>query len=332
MVANVQTMMYYKAGGVPWHGLGKALDNPPTSREAIVQAGLDWEVERIPLMVAAGPTAGQNVPDAFGIIRKDNGVYLSTVGSKFQPVQNKDGFESCDYIIGGGRARYETAGALGRGERVWILAQLPGDISVKGKDAVKKYLLFANGHDGRHALQMLLTPVRVVCQNTLNMALSHQDSKEFLHISHVGDMKIKMEQAKLAFEAIVKRYDMIAKLFESLAGKVLNGEDRQNIVYQFIPKKADDEKKAVERKAVERGRIVNLMENGKGNDVAGIRGTAWAAYNGLTEYVDHWQNGFEDNASVSLDKVNARWNRIAFGVGAKRKVEALDIVREVAGV
>lgn len=143
-------MMY--VGEVPWHELGQRLDRPATSEEAIKAAHLDWQVLKVPLY-AAGRRCGIPVPNFHALVRSDlweqqvsTCPIFGIVGGNYEPIQNYEAFEFLDSIVGAGKAVYHTAGALGRGERVWMLLKLPDHLTVIGEDIVDKYLLLANDH------------------------------------------------------------------------------------------------------------------------------------------------------------------------------------------
>jgi phage/plasmid-like protein (TIGR03299 family) len=174
-------MMY--VGAEPWHGLGQKLDGPATSVEAIQAAHLDWDVIKVPLFTKQRGRY-RDIPNRFGVVRADKSskgdtAVLGIVGASYKPFQNRQAFAWFDGIVGEGKAIYHTAGALGEGERVWILAKLPGEIRVLGDDVVNKFLLLSNSHDGESSIQVKFTPIRVVCNNTLTMALSKLP-KQFL--------------------------------------------------------------------------------------------------------------------------------------------------------
>jgi phage/plasmid-like protein (TIGR03299 family) len=158
-------MMY--SGEVPWHRLGTRLHEPATAREAITPAGLDYLAE----LQAIQTIDGTPVPQRKAVVRSDSRDILGVVGNSYVPVQNHHAFTFLDAVVADGSLRYHTAGSLGKGERIWMLAKLPNDIQVKNSDDVtEKFLLLSNSHDGSSSLRVFFTPIRVVCANTLAIA------------------------------------------------------------------------------------------------------------------------------------------------------------------
>ena len=160
---NGRTSMMYTAE-TPWHGLGYRLDAPATARDTIQAAGLDFDVT----LSSMTTTDGIAIPSRKAVVRTDSNDILGVVGNSYVPVQNRQAFGFLDAIAAEGSIRYHTAGALRKGERIWLLGKLSGQIRVKGSDDLtEKYLLLSNSHDGSSALRVFFTPLRVVCANTL---------------------------------------------------------------------------------------------------------------------------------------------------------------------
>ncbi|WP_316757640.1 DUF932 domain-containing protein [Pedobacter aquatilis] len=193
-----------------WHSLGTIVEDYPTSREAIGFAGLDFEVEKRPLFTPN--TLGMDlltntntiylgnqheaikVPDAFATVRADTQQVLGVVGKDYKVVQNRDAFAFFDAIVGGGDGiKYETAGCLGRGERIFITAKLPDYIRIGRNDCIEKYLFLSTTHDGSGSITAAFTPVRIVCQNTLNAAM--QNHINAVHIRHTTGASERLKQA-----------------------------------------------------------------------------------------------------------------------------------------
>ena len=278
-------MMYYK--DPPWHGLGTMLDHPATSAEAIRAAKLDWEVVKQPMFVRVGDDL-RLVKDKFVMMRADQikqGPYFGIVSSGYTPLQNSEAFQFFDDIVGEGAAIYHTAGALGDGERIWILARLPENIRVVGDDICKKYLLLSNSHDGQSSVQIKFTPVRVVCQNTLTLALNQGPT---LRVSHTRNMRQNMDRARELLGIITKRYKGIAESFQQMAA-VRMDQSKLFVYYKMVfPDPKDTKDEAGLKRAIELRRSAEVLyTKGAGNDARGVANTLWAAYNGITEMVDH---------------------------------------------
>lgn len=200
-------------GEEPWHKLGQKLDAPATDEEAIAAAGLDYDVTLTPVATVDG----MMVPKTRAVVRYDNQTVLGVVSDRYVPVQNKQAFGFLDAVVADGGLRYHTAGALGRGERVFLLAKLPGHIRVKqSDDLVDKFLLLSNAHDGSAALRVLFTPVRVVCQNTLSMAL-RKGQHEGISIRHNSNMQAKIGEAQRVLGLATAFYDNAQAKIDRLA-------------------------------------------------------------------------------------------------------------------
>lgn len=186
MSAEVETMFYTREK--PWHGLGTRVEEAPSSEDALILAGLDWRVSQRPIMTEDG----LEVPGFKVNLRENDRKILGVVTDRYKVVQNEEAFAFTDELLGEG-VRYETAGSLQNGKRVWLLARLPDDFVVSG-DAIAPYLVFMNSFDGTGAIKVAMTPVRVVCQNTLNLALS--TASRTWSAKHTGDISGKMDDAR----------------------------------------------------------------------------------------------------------------------------------------
>ena len=184
MSANVESMFYVRVA--PWHGLGVCVEEALNSREALEKSGLNWMVEQRPII-----TDGKLIPGYKANIRQTDGKILGVVTDRYKVVQNHEAFAFTDALLGEG-VKYETAGSLSDGKRIWILAKLPDKYIIEGEQ-VDPYLVFSSSHDGSGAIKVCMTPIRVVCQNTLNLALS--SAKRMWSTIHVGDLAAKMEEA-----------------------------------------------------------------------------------------------------------------------------------------
>ena len=163
MAANVETMFYTREK--PWHGLGTRVEEAPASADALRLAGLDWQVLQEPIFT----DQGEVITGYKANVRDSDRRVLGVVSDRYRIVQNQEAFSFTDTLLGSG-VRYETAGSLQDGRRVWLLARLPREYIISG-ERISPYLVFSNTHDGSGAVKVALTPVRVVCNNTLNLAL-----------------------------------------------------------------------------------------------------------------------------------------------------------------
>lgn len=186
MAANVESMFYVRE--TPWHGLGTRVEEAPTSKEALRYSGLSWKVRQEDIRTVDGyPIHGFRAN-----IRNDNHAVLGVVSDRYRVVQNEEAFAFTDNLLGEG-VTYETAGSLCGGKRVWLLAKLPDRFQLVGEE-VTPYLVFTNSHDGSGAIRVAATPVRVVCNNTLNLALN--TAKRSWSVTHKGDIQKKLDEAR----------------------------------------------------------------------------------------------------------------------------------------
>lgn len=182
-----------------WHGLGQIVNDYPTSSEALKFAGLDYEVIKEDIYTTSFNCDGQamdrtnRIKTHFATMRKDTGDVLGVVGKDYEIVQNVDAFSFFDSIVGGDGIQYETAGALGKGERIFITAKLPGYIKVGNNDLTEKYLFLTTSHDGFGSITAAFTPIRIVCNNTLNAALKNCSGS--IKIRHTANAKDRLNEA-----------------------------------------------------------------------------------------------------------------------------------------
>ncbi len=186
MAANVETM--FSTREKPWHGLGTIVTEAPASKEALEVAGLDWKV--VQKKIYTGDR--QLIQGYRANVRDTDNKLLGVVSDRYRVVQNEDAFAFTDSLLGEG-VRYETAGSLQSGRRVWMLAKLPNEYIILGEQ-ISSYLVFCNSHDGSGAIKVAMTPIRVVCSNTLNLALD--TAKRCWTAKHTTNIADKLEEAK----------------------------------------------------------------------------------------------------------------------------------------
>ncbi len=316
---NGRTAMFY-TGEVPWHGLGTRLGSPATAREAIEAAGLDYDVSLSDLAT----TDGIPITSRKAVVRTDTSDVLGVVGNSYVPVQNRQAFAFLDAVVADGSLRYHTAGALRKGEKIWLLAKLPGQIRVRfSEDVSEKFLLLHNSHDGSSALRVHFTSVRVVCSNTLAMA-DREGRGEGIAIRHQGDLAAKVRKAQhvlgLAhrfFDDLEGQFDMLARHYPSYA----------QVSGYFKALYPDPEEGNPARAENVRNDLFRLFEHGKGQDIPEIRATSWAMLNAVTEYVDHLR---PTRAKTEFDRSANRLDSSWFGSGARLKEKAFQLAIETA--
>lgn len=228
MSANVETM--FSVRQVPWHGLGIIVKEAPTSEEALHIAGLDWTVEQTPVFT----DEGLEIPGYKANRRSTDNKVLGIVSDRYKIVNNAEAFEFTDSIVGeteNGVVKYETAGSLCGGKRIWLLAKMPTKKILD--DDVEPYMFFSNTHDGTGAIKVGLTPIRIVCANTLSLALS--TAKRQWSTKHVGDMKSKLEEAKLCLQLADTYMTNLDIEAERLANATLYKEQIDEILSELFP-------------------------------------------------------------------------------------------------
>lgn len=290
---------FASAKEVPWHGLGKVLDHVMTAEEAIMNANLDFIVEKGDLYVKyklpMSDKRGQLITDKFATYRTDTGQVLGIVGSKYTVIQNTEIFSFFDTLVDKGEAIYETAGCLGNGEVIFITAKLPKDIIV-GKDVINQYLLITTSHDGSGTLKILFTPTRVVCQNTLNFALSGK-KKNIVELKHTRNVKEKIQMAHTVLGISRDISTQYTEMMNLLTKKKVDDPTLKYLVNQlFLTKeelgKLEDLNTIDVRKVKDIStRKVNMINNmyeyslyGLGQDTEETKGTAYGFLQGVVGF------------------------------------------------
>ena len=275
MAANIETMFYVRQ--TPWHGLGVKVAEAPTSKDALWLAGLDWNVVQEEIYTEnANPVTGfkANVRD---IDKK----VLGVVTDRYKVVQNSEAFAFTDSLLGEG-VRYETAGSLQGGRRVWLLARLPQEYIIEG-ERISPYLVFSNTHDGSGAVKVAVTPIRVVCNNTLNLALN--TAKRSWSIIHTGNITDKMEEAKNTLFMASDYMDKLGKEFKNLRRKKLTDKQVLGYINTLLP--VEDGASSQQKK-----NILRLQDNLKiryfdAPDLKDVGNNAYRFLNAAADWAGH---------------------------------------------
>lgn len=224
MPANVETMFYVRVA--PWHGLGVCVEEALNSREALEQSGLSWMVEQHPILAD-----GDVIPGYKANIRQTDGKVLGVVTDRYKVVQNCEAFTFTDALLGEG-VKYETAGSLNDGKKIWLLAKLPDKYIIEGEQ-IDPYLVFSSSHDGSGAIKVCMTPIRVVCQNTLNIALS--SARRMWSAIHVGDLSAKMAEARSTLLLAEKYMEELGRGIDELSKIYLSDKKVMEYIDLLLP-------------------------------------------------------------------------------------------------
>jgi len=311
MAHAVESMMF--SGETPWHGLGTRVPADVTSDQVDELAGLDWKVDMKLIQVAGGHT----VPGYRAVVRSSDSKVLGVVSELYQPIQNETVRQVCDAIVGKGGAYYHTAGSLNGGEDVWYLLKLPTVLRL-GNDITEDFLLATSNHAAKRKLRVLPTKIRVVCQNTLNLALGKAGA-DGISISHFGDAEGRLSEATRVLQAAAtysKDFNTIAERLYAYQYKPAQLAQLTAALFPAKPAADDDSDEPEVHWLTSRNRekVEELFVTGKGHDK--IKGTAWAALNAVAEYSD-WLRG------KSETRVASAW----FGDGRKMKQKAFAVIR-----
>lgn len=337
---RTQKHSFFSVKEKAWHSLGTIIEGYPTSAQAIKLAGLNYKVEKRPLYtldntnfdlfnaMAEGIESELSVPNYFANVRTDTEEVLGVVGKDYQIVQNSDAFSFFDSIVGESDGiKYETAGALGKGERIFITAKLPEYIKVGRDDLIEQYLFLTTSHDGFGSVSAAFTPVRVVCQNTLNAALRSQQNT--IRIRHTASAVERLKQAH-----------------ELLSLSTHLGQEMQELYNHWAKIRIDDKqvKKLIEIAMAPNKEVLASLQEGKRENLsshylntvdqtlefalsapsqllATTKATLLGAYNAITGYFQNIK-GFPDDEN--------KFKSIMSGTAMQRGQKAFDLCRDFA--
>lgn len=321
----------FSVGECPWHGLGHVLEAAPSCAEALTLAGLDWPV-RLEALFAGDDLA--DVPSHRAVVRGDTGAILGVVGDEFVPFPNADAFAFFEPMVDEGLISLETAGSLRGGRRVWIMARVGGvdTIEVVPGDPVDPWMLMCHGHDGSLALRVGFNPVRVVCANTLKMALGEGDGLFVLR--HTTGLAAGLVSIRNALAEQVRIFKGSAESWGFLASRRCSDGDFDAFALRVFGRvtgegEADVEASSPSASAGSRllGVVKPLFEAGRGNDAPLVRGTWWAAYNAITEWLTHHRGAAQ---GTERERAERRFDALHFGDSRRVNMRALMLALEGA--
>jgi phage/plasmid-like protein (TIGR03299 family) len=318
------------ADGQPaWHRLGQMEDKPVDLPDALrLSHCADWNVHKVPIYgqrADKGGMAGRTIPFLdpdgepmlFGTVRTSpfTGQLegLGTVGKLWTPVQNEEAAELGEILLNEAGALIHTIGALNGGRQVFMSFKLPEGIMVGGEDAHDLYLVISLSHDGTGAVQFMVTPVRVVCRNTLDMAIAR--AKRKWSVRHTGDIQAKLETVREGLELTNKYMAAFEKQAEKMVRDPFSDEEMQALLKELIPDPKSEKEGWVQRAEGQRGAIMSLFKNADTCEFG--RGTKWAAYNAVAEYTDWLRPGSDERKAREA---------LGIGVNVQYKPKALALL------
>lgn len=275
MAANVETMFYVREK--PWHGLGTRVMTAPTSEEALELAGLNWKVVQEPVYT------GENelIEGYKANVRDSDRKVLGVVTNRYRVIQNSDAFSFTDALLGEG-VRYETAGSLMGGRKVWLLARLPHEYIITG-ERISPYIMLCNTYDGSGAVKAAVTPVRVVCNNTLNLALS--TAKRSWSMIHTGNIQEKLEEAKDTLFRAEEYMDSLGQEIEKLRMKKITDKQVMDYIEVLLP--IEDGSTPQKVKNISRLREDMKMRYFDAPDLKNVGKNAYRWINAVSDFATH---------------------------------------------
>jgi phage/plasmid-like protein (TIGR03299 family) len=315
---------FYSANTPAWHHLGEVVEGAQTWEEAIKLSGQDFEVIK---EQNKHPRTGELI-QSWNIYRTDTDTFLGTVGSRYQTIQNAFQFKFMDSILGEGGAHYETAGVLGKGERVFVLANLEKQHDIHGTgDIHKAYLAGVGSHDGSTGQKFFATDVRIVCQNTLQAALNSRKKGGTVNVRHTANAEKRiLKQTEMLVQAR-DEFTNTMSILETLAERKVNSEIVASTVAELFGIK-DITKEVPQRTLNAITSIRDLFESNDNDAFPQFRGTAYNLLNACTEYTDHSAEVriTEGRQGQAVEVLRA--DSAMFGRGAEFKSKALDLILE----
>lgn len=294
-----------------WHGLGTIVKQAMTSKEAIELAGLGYDVITAPLLANVDGVGQFPVPNQFATMRTDNNAVLGTVGSRYTVVQNRDAFTFFDAIVGQGQAIFETAGVLGIGERIFVTAKMPKYIRIAGTDDVTEmFVILTSSHDGSGAVIAGISPIRIVCQNTLKISLKSAINK--ISIRHTKSAEKNLIEAHKLLGIANEYTEQMNVTLNNLSLKKVSDAQVKKLVEDLFPSEA----KVDTRINNIRNEVLNSYYTGIGQEK--ILGTAYGVLQGVTHYTSHVKN-YKD-ADTKFE------NLLMDGTSAKVNDKALELI------
>ena len=311
MAALVESMVYVcnEQNGrfVPWHGLGVRVEEAPDSKQALITAGLDWQVVKKDIIVPGC----SSITDYKATVRTSDNTVLGVVTDRYKIVQNEEAFSFVDNIVDGENTRYETAGSLRNGKTVWMLAKLPSTKILD--DEVAQYVCFTNTHDGTGSVKVFVTPIRVVCNNTLTLAIG--SAKRSWYATHSGNIEGKMHEAEETLFMTDEYMKALKSEAEDLVSRKFSDMQIARMINELFPEPTEDmSNRQKDNILVAKQKFIKCYNM---DDLSNFRGTGWAFVNAASDYMTH-QSMIDRNPYTE-----ARFNKVLNGGGFLEKAHKL---------
>jgi len=337
MAHEVETMAF--ANATPWHGLGKQVSDLMTPDQMLVAAGLDWTVSKRPLYTidnpnvwnVVDPTGESNfmpVPKQYALVRDSDNTILGNCGESYTPFQNHEVMRFFKKFTEAGNMKMETAGSLKLGKDIWGLAKIKEGFTLTGGDEIRGYLLVNNSHDAGKAMQIMFTPIRVVCNNTLTMALSQKGQRfRVLHLQMFDDEIIRAAEEAMGLSS--QRLEEFSEAANFLASKRATPDQIEYYIADLfqphtlverakspdlLPPLRDEFKRTAQK-------VLAAIDLSPGASMVSAKGTWWGALNAVTYVMDH-----ELRSQDTGNALYSSW----FGSAASKKRDALAKALEYA--
>lgn len=334
---------------VPWHGLGNVIENAPNIDEAIILSGLNWTAGIEKMTVMREITDGQGntvqipipVLDQYAVVRHDKNIVLGVVGSRYEIYQNREMWQFIDEFQRQSGIILETAGSLRNGKTTWVLAK-KGEIEALNGDVVEEYFLFRNSFDGSTPISVTFTNIRVVCNNTLTMAL--RGARNMFNVRHTSSAENQIKEVQKALGLKYKYQEAVNEVIATLVKTPVTANRQaeiletvifpeQNKIVQTVDEnnqpvhslaEAGERSKTIRKNRI--NAVLELVETGAGTDIPGVKGSMWGLYNALTEWADHSKTIKNRGRDVN----EAKFENAFFGNGAKFKEDSLVELLKIA--
>ena len=324
----------------PWHGLGVILENAPTIDVAIQESGLDWQVEVWPSFVQSPDGSLIEVPERNAVVRTDINKVIGSVGNRYTVYQNDEMWSFIEAFQDKTDCKLETAGSLRNGRNTWVLAKNQ-ELEYLAGDPVEEYFVFRNSFDGSSPIMVMFTNIRVVCNNTMQMAI--RGANNIFKVRHTINAQNNLDEVQKALGYREKYQVRMLESMKVMLAKNMTATDTTDFLENVIFPKARQVKQVVgadgkvntvmeitKRAETMRSNrieaVSNLVETGAGADIAGVRGTAYGMFQALVEYADH-----EKQIKVGeRDRLEAKFENTFWGSGATFKTDCFKQVMAMA--